>query len=68
MLIKLLYDRPKKIFNIPDQADTYIELDLAKTAIVGANGYAGKSTWSPFDGWKLPVVQKVVIKGIEINV
>jgi dihydroorotase-like cyclic amidohydrolase len=68
LLIKLLHDRPKKIFSIPDQADTYVELDLDKTEVVGANGYAGKSTWSPFDGWELPSVQKVVINGSEINV
>ncbi len=66
----VLYDNPKKIFNIPDQPDTYIDIDPDKTWVVGApdfgpfNGYESKCGWSPFDGEELcGAIEKVVFKG-----
>jgi dihydroorotase-like cyclic amidohydrolase len=60
----LLHDNPKKIFHIPDQRDTYIELDPEKSYIVGTEGYETKCGWSPFDGWELyGQVENVVFKG-----
>lgn len=64
MIIPLLYDRPKEIFSIPDQADTYIELDPDKSYTLPASGYETKCDWSPFAGWELyGEVQKLVFKG-----
>jgi dihydroorotase len=61
---EIMYDAPKKIFNIPDQADTYIELDSDATWVVGQQDYESKCGWSPFEGWELPgVIQKVILKG-----
>ncbi|MEP7166685.1 MAG: amidohydrolase family protein [Candidatus Woesebacteria bacterium] len=60
----ILYTNPKKIFKIPTQPKTYIEVDMSKTWRVGEKGYESKCGWSPFDGWKLPgSLQKVVYKG-----
>ncbi len=47
----VLYDNPKKIFHIPDQKTTYIELDPQKEYRIGEDGYQTKCGWSPFDGW-----------------
>lgn len=41
-VIKFLYTNPKKIFNIPDQKDTYVELDPSIPYIVGENKYESK--------------------------
>jgi dihydroorotase-like cyclic amidohydrolase len=52
-ILRLLYDNPKNIFNIPDQKNTYIELNPEKPYIAGENGYQTRCGWSPFDGWEL---------------
>lgn len=59
-----LYSNPKKIFHIPDQPDTYIELDPEKPYTIGKNGYQTKCGWSPFDGWEAyGKIVTVVLKG-----
>jgi carbamoyl-phosphate synthase/aspartate carbamoyltransferase/dihydroorotase len=66
-VVKFLYTSPKKIFNIPEQLDTYIELDFEKSWIVGENGYESKCGWSPFEGMILyGKPQTVVVRGKKI--
>ncbi len=63
-LLTSLYTYPKKIFNIAEQPDTYVEMDMDKTWVVGKDNYESKAGWSPFDGWELPgVIKKVVLRG-----
>ena len=65
--VPLLYENPKKIFNIPDQGKTYIELNPDKPYIMGEDGYETKCGWSPFDGWELyGKVQTVILRGKEL--
>lgn len=52
-ILRLLYETPRKIFNIPEQKNTYIELNPEKPYLIGENGYQTKCNWSPFDGWQL---------------
>lgn len=67
-LIKWLYENPKKIFHIPDQKNTYIELDPDKPYIVGEDGYQTKCNWSPFAGWEVyGKVEKVVLYGKSLS-
>ena len=66
-IARLLHENPKKIFHIPSQGDTYIEVDLDKEYRVGEEGYETKCAWSPFDGWPLKgKVETVVFKGKKI--
>jgi carbamoyl-phosphate synthase/aspartate carbamoyltransferase/dihydroorotase len=66
-VVKFLYTNPKKIFNIPDQADTYIELDPEIPFTVGEDGYETKCGWSLYEGMTLyGKVQTVVFKGKKI--
>jgi dihydroorotase-like cyclic amidohydrolase len=61
-ILRLLYDNPQKIFKIPMQSNTFIELDPEKHYRVGENGYQTKCGWSPFDKWELfGKVESVVI-------
>ncbi|HUD19620.1 MAG TPA: amidohydrolase family protein [Patescibacteria group bacterium] len=63
-MIDLLYTKPKKIFTIPDQPNTFIELDPVKPYVVGSTGYETKCGWSPFDGWELSgCIERVVLRG-----
>lgn len=64
MVKTLLYDNPKKIFNIPDQKNTYVDLDPDQEWIVGKDGYETKCGWSPWEGTKLyGKVMTVVLHG-----
>lgn len=66
-LVTWLYENPKTIFSIPNQPDTYIELDPDKAYIAGSEGYETKCGWSPFDGWELyGRVEKVILYGKSI--
>ncbi|MEK7615639.1 MAG: amidohydrolase family protein [Patescibacteria group bacterium] len=61
---RLLYINPKRIFNVPSQPNTYIEVDFSKSYTVGSDGYETKCNWSPFDGWEVyGKVLKTVIRG-----
>lgn len=63
-IIRLLYDKPRQIFHIPDQSNTYIELDPKKPYIVGQDGYETKCGWSPFERWELHgKAETVVFRG-----
>lgn len=67
LLKKVLYDHPRRIFNIPDQDDTYIEFDPHKPYICGTGGFETKCGWSPFEGWELyGKVETVVYKGKKV--
>lgn len=60
----LLYDRPKRIFSVPDQQDTYITCDPDEPYRIGEDGYHTKCQWSPFDGWEAyGKVRLVVFRG-----
>jgi len=57
-----LHDTPKRIFNIPDQPDTYIEFDPKLPYELTNSSLMTKCGWSPFNGWELyGKVQTVVI-------
>lgn len=66
-IVKLLFDNPKKIFNLPEQKNTYIELGPEKSYRVGENGYQTRSGWSPFDKWEVyGKVENVILHGKKI--
>ncbi len=65
-LVHVMHYNPKKIFNIPDQPDTFVEVGWDATYTVGDGGYETKCGWSPFEGWELPgKIKRVVIAGKE---
>lgn len=60
----VLHDNAQKIFTIPEQPDTFVELDPDKVWQVGGVGYETKCGWSPFDGWQVyGAIEKVRYKG-----
>ncbi len=66
-VVRLLYTNPKKIFRLPTQGKTHIELDPTKSYVIGQGGYESKGGWSPFEGWKgYGKVEKVVIGGATV--
>jgi carbamoyl-phosphate synthase/aspartate carbamoyltransferase/dihydroorotase len=65
-LIGKMYTNPKRIFNLPDQPETWIEVDeKAEYEIKAANQFT-RCGWTPFEGWKVKgCVRRVVLRGAE---
>jgi carbamoyl-phosphate synthase/aspartate carbamoyltransferase/dihydroorotase len=65
-LISKMYVNPKRIFNLPDQPETWVEVDEnAEYEIKVANQFT-RCSWTPFEGWKVKGrVVRVVLRGLE---
>jgi dihydroorotase-like cyclic amidohydrolase len=46
----LLHANPRRIFNLPEQPDTFIEVDTDTAFELPASGYSSKADWTPFAG------------------
>lgn len=63
-LIQKMYVRPKEIFHLPDQSDTWIEVDETAEYEIKASEHFTRCGWSPFEGWKVRGrVRKVILRG-----
>ncbi len=66
-LIELCYANPKRIFKVPTDKNTYVEVDENKEYIVENKNLQTKCGWSPFAGWKVRgKVKKVIIRGEKV--
>lgn len=62
--MKKMHDNPKRIFKLPDQHDTYIEVDMDKEWVVPSETTFSKARWTPFTGRPLKgCVHRVVLRG-----
>lgn len=63
-LIELTYTNPRRIFGLPEQEDTYIEVDLGESWEISNENLQTKCGWTPFEGMKVTGrVKKVVLRG-----
>jgi len=63
-IIDKLYRNPKRIFNIPDQRNTYIEIDMNDEWVIPESMPYSKSKWTPFAGMKVRgSVHRVILRG-----
>ena len=61
-----LHDNPKKIFGLPDQPDTWVEVDPDAEYEIRAAEMHSRCGWTPFEGWKVRGrVTRVVLRGQE---
>ncbi|NXD00516.1 PYR1 protein, partial [Certhia familiaris] len=63
-IVQRLYENPRKIFGLPAQEDTYVEVDLEHEWIIPSSTVFSKARWTPFEG--MPVkgtVRRVVLRG-----
>ncbi|KAJ3085036.1 hypothetical protein HK102_000374, partial [Quaeritorhiza haematococci] len=60
-----LYDNPRKLFDLPEQPDTYVEVEVDRRVTVPATGFENSQTgWSPLAGRVLKgCVHRVVLRG-----
>lgn len=55
---------PRKIFNLPEQPETWIEVDENAEYEIRASEQFTRCGWTPFEGWKVRgKVRKVVLRG-----
>jgi carbamoyl-phosphate synthase/aspartate carbamoyltransferase/dihydroorotase len=58
---------PRKIFNLPEQQGTWIEIDPQAEWEIHAQGMQSRCQWTPFEGWKVRgKVQRVVLHGKDV--
>jgi carbamoyl-phosphate synthase/aspartate carbamoyltransferase/dihydroorotase len=63
-LIARLHINPRKIFNLPEQPDTWIEVDEQAEYEIKAAEQFTRAGWTPFEGWKVKgKVRKVELRG-----
>ena len=55
---------PRKIFNLPEQPETWVEVDETAEYEIKAADQFTRCNWTPFEGWKVKgKVRKVVLRG-----
>jgi len=55
---------PRKIFDLPEQSETWIEVDENAEYEIRASDQFTRCGWTPFEGWKVKgKVRKVVLRG-----
>jgi carbamoyl-phosphate synthase/aspartate carbamoyltransferase/dihydroorotase len=63
-LLEKMYTNPKNIFHLPDQPETWIEVDENAAYEIKASGQFTRCGWTPFEGWKVKGrVRKVILRG-----
>jgi carbamoyl-phosphate synthase/aspartate carbamoyltransferase/dihydroorotase len=65
-IIQKMYFNPRKIFNLPEQSETWIEVDKNASYEIRAAEMHSRCGWTPFEGWKVKGrVTRVVLRGKE---
>lgn len=68
-LINKLHVNPKRIFNLPDQPNTYVEVDMDDEWVIPNSTKFSKAQWTPFAGFPVKgSVKRVVLRGEPIYV
>jgi dihydroorotase-like cyclic amidohydrolase len=63
-LIARLYTNPRRIFHLPAQLDTWVEVDEDERWEIKASNLVSRCGWTPFEGiWVQGRVRSVVLRG-----
>ena len=66
-LILRMHSNPKRIFNLPRQVETWIEVEADATWEIRARELHTRCGWTPFEGWQAQGrVRRVVLRGREV--
>jgi carbamoyl-phosphate synthase/aspartate carbamoyltransferase/dihydroorotase len=65
-LVLRMVTNPRRIFNLPEQPETWIEVDPDAAWEIRADRTFSRCAWTPFEGWKVRGrVRRVVLRGQE---
>jgi len=63
-LIEKMVINPRRIFNLPVQPDTWVEIEENWEYTIEASKLKTKCRWTPFEGWRVRgLVHRVVLRG-----
>uniref|UniRef100_A0A8C8T6J9 Multifunctional protein CAD n=1 Tax=Peromyscus maniculatus bairdii TaxID=230844 RepID=A0A8C8T6J9_PERMB len=63
-LLQRLHHNPRRIFHLPPQEDTYVEVDLEHEWTIPSHMPFSKARWTPFEGQKVKgTIRRVVLRG-----
>lgn len=66
-VIKLYHKNPRKLFHLPKQKNTYIEVDMERKYEIKNENLKTKCKWSPFNGTKVyGKINTVVLRGKKV--
>jgi len=66
-IIEKLHTNPKRIFNLPDQFETWVEVDEDAEYEIHAADLHSRCGWTPFEGWQVRgCVKHVVLRGQDV--
>jgi carbamoyl-phosphate synthase/aspartate carbamoyltransferase/dihydroorotase len=66
-LVLRMVTNPRRLFNLPEQPHTWIELDPDVKWEISARNFYSRCGWTPFEGWKAHgKVRRVVLRGQEV--
>ena len=62
-LVALMHDNPRRLFDLPEQPDTRVEVDLSPATLRNENTRS-KCGWTPFHGQEVPGrIVRVILRG-----
>ena len=66
-IIEKMHTNPKRIFNLPDQPDTWVEVDENVEYEIHSADLHSRCGWTPFEGWQVRGrVKRVVLRGLDV--
>ncbi len=66
-IIEKMHTNPKRIFNLPDQAQTWVEVDENAEYEIRSAELHSRCGWTPFEGYPVKGrVRRVVLRGKEV--
>jgi len=66
-LVARMYTNPKRIFGLPDQPETWVEVDPDAVWEIRAENLHSRCAWTPYEGRQVTGrVQRVVLRGCEV--
>jgi carbamoyl-phosphate synthase / aspartate carbamoyltransferase / dihydroorotase len=65
-LVERMYSGPQRIFNLPEQQQTHVEIDPDAEWEIRADQMFSRCAWTPFEGWRVRGrLRRVVLRGRE---
>ncbi len=63
-VVEMMHAAPRRIFGLPEQADTWIEVDADEQRTIPSSGFFSRCNWSPFAGRRvIGRVRRVTLRG-----